>query len=83
MVTYDDKLNEALVQKSPGISAHRVTLMDGIIDFLWDYVEVTYPNTTTETYTFKTGGASGTTTGVLNVVYTDSSKANLSTVTRV
>jgi len=80
MVTYDDKLNEALVQKSPGISAHRVTLMDGIINFLWDYVEVSYPNTTTETYTFK---SSGTTTGVLNVVYTDSSKANLSTVTRV
>lgn len=42
-------------------------------------IEVTYPAADTEVYTFKSGS---TTNFVLTVVYTDSTKANISTVTR-
>jgi len=47
-----------------------------------DYLGVEYPNGTTETYTYKTGGSGGTTVGTITVVYTDSTKANISSVTK-
>ena len=48
----------------------------------YDYCAVTYPSGTTETYTFKTGGAGGTTVAVVDVVYTSTTKADISTVTK-
>ena len=48
-----------------------------------DYVGVTYPDTITEVYTFKTGGSSGTTVQTITLVYTDSTKANLLSSTKV
>lgn len=47
--------------------------------YQWDYLEVTYPTTTTEVYTFKDGGSGGTTTGTITLTYTDTTKENLST----
>lgn len=46
----------------------------------YDYISVAYPSGTQEVYTFKTGGAAGTTVATVTVNYTDSTKANLSTV---
>jgi len=54
----------------------------GLVTSAYDYVGVTYPNSTTETYTFKTGGSGGTTVATVTVVYTSASKANISSVTR-
>jgi hypothetical protein len=48
----------------------------------YDYVSAAYPNATTEVYTYKSGGSSGTTVATLTVIYTDSSKDNLSSVER-
>lgn len=48
----------------------------------YDYVSVAYPDGTTETYTFKRNGASGTTVATVTVVYTDSTKENISSVTK-
>jgi len=48
----------------------------------YDYVGIAYPDGTTEVYTFKTGGSSGTTVATITLVYTDVTKANLSTVTK-
>lgn len=48
----------------------------------YDYVSVSYPDSVTEAYSFKSGGASGTVTATITLVYTDSTKASLSTVTR-
>lgn len=47
-----------------------------------DYVSASYPNATTETYTYKTGGSGGTTVATVTVVYTDSTKSSLSSVTK-
>ena len=48
----------------------------------FDYVGASYPDTVTETYTYKTGGASGTTVAIVTVVYTTSTKDVLTSVTR-
>ena len=63
---------EATLAKIPGLSLP-----------IFDYVSAAYPDTVTEVYTFKTGGAAGTTVATVTIVYTDSTKANLSTVTKV
>lgn len=49
----------------------------------FDYVQAAYPDSVTEVYTYKLGGASGTTVATLTVVYVDSSKDQISTVTKV
>ena len=48
----------------------------------YDYVTMTESPPGTETYTFKSGGSGGTTTNTIVIVYTDSTKATLSTVTK-
>lgn len=48
----------------------------------YDYVSVDYSISTQETYTFKSGGSGGTLVATLVVVYTDATKANISTVTK-
>ena len=48
----------------------------------WDYVKVTYPNATTETYTFREGGSGGTVQATVTLVYTDSTKEDLDTAER-
>ena len=49
----------------------------------YDYIAVTYPTATSEVYTFKSGGASGTTVSTVTLEYTDSTKEDLSSATRV
>lgn len=56
------------------------TLSGGLSIPSYDYVSVSYPNSTTEVYTFKTGGSSGTTVATVTLTYTDSTKDNLSSV---
>jgi hypothetical protein len=48
----------------------------------YDYVVMVESPAGTETYTFKSGGSGGTTTNTVVIVYTDASKANISTVTK-
>lgn len=55
---------------------------DGIGIGTFDYVSVAYPVDTTEVYSFYQGGAGGTLTAIVTVVYTDNTKALLSTVTK-
>lgn len=48
----------------------------------WDYAALVISPATTETYTFKSGGASGTTVATVVIVYTDSTRTDISTVTK-
>lgn len=54
-------------------------LLNGI---KYDAVSVAYPNTTTETYTFYEGGLGGTLKATITLIYTNSSKTNLSSAVR-
>lgn len=47
----------------------------------FDYVSLSIASAT-ETYTFKTGGSGGTTVATVTIVYTDSSRADILTVTK-
>ena len=60
------------------------SLMDGLNIGSFDYVSMALSGAdTTETYTFKTGGVSGTTVATVTVVYTTSTRNILSSVTKV
>ncbi len=49
----------------------------------FDYIGATYPDTSTEVYTYKTGGSGGTTVAVVTVVYSDPvTKAIIASVTK-
>jgi len=50
---------------------------------LYKSISVAYPNTTTEVYSFFEGGLAGTLNATITLVYTNSSKTNLSTVVKV
>ena len=73
-----------------GVSAVAVVNADGsqiaaansIWTLAYDYIGATYPNSTTEQYVSRVGGAGGSVQQTVTVVYTDSTKANVSTVTR-
>lgn len=54
-----------------------------LVTAAYDYVGVNWnAGTFTETFTFKTGGSGGTTVNTVTVVYTDATKAQVSSVTR-
>lgn len=48
----------------------------------YDFASMAISPDTTETYTFKSGGSGGTTTNTVVVVYTDSTRADISTITK-
>lgn len=48
----------------------------------FDYIAATYPTSSSEVYTYKNGGSGGTTVATITVVYTDSTKETLSSVTK-
>lgn len=49
----------------------------------FDYIGATYPDTSTEVYTYKLGGASGTGVGVITVIYSDAvTKLIITSVTK-
>lgn len=79
----------------PANDAHRVTPLIGgnpisstnpfitsSLPFPWDYVSMVLSvGNTRETYTFKTGGSGGTTTGTVEINYTDSTRSVLTNAT--
>lgn len=83
-------------EHDPSIKAKKVTLVGydtatntpfrigstGLITEKWDYLKQTYPNDTTDVFTFKSGGSGGTTVAVVTIVYTDSTKENIDSVAK-
>jgi hypothetical protein len=79
--------NQALANElrsfDPNISGYRVSIAGGmLVTAAFDYIAYTNTNSTTDTYVYKTGGSSGNTVATVTIVYTDSTKATVSTVTR-
>jgi len=66
--------------------ARRVFVVGGDSGLLsgvtYDSIVASYPDTDTEVYTYKSGGLSGTTVAVIEVIYTDSTKEVLDSVER-
>lgn len=47
-----------------------------------DYEGFTYPDTTTDVITFRTGGAAGVIVATLTMIYVDSTKERVSSITK-
>lgn len=78
LTTYD--ILHGVTNGNPsGTNAFRVIGTTGVgpSGKAWDYLAVTYPSATQEVYTFKTGGAGGSSVATATVDYTDSTKASL------
>ena len=60
----------------------RTLLNSSLVNVAYDYVAVTYPTTTQEVYTFKTGGSGGTTVATITVNYTTTAKDFILNVAR-
>jgi hypothetical protein len=59
--------------------------MDNLIGFEippFDYIGVTYPTTTREVYTYRTGGNVGTVVAVITVEYNEVEKINITSVAK-
>jgi hypothetical protein len=54
----------------------------GIVPYAYDFISANLAGATTDVYTYKTGGAGGTIVATVTIVYTDASKATLSSVAR-
>jgi len=54
-----------------------INISNALITGPFDYICVTYPDTSTEVYTYKLGGASGTLVGTVTVLYSDAITKNI------
>ena len=60
-----------------------IEITNTLVTTPFDYIGATYPNTSTEVYTYKTGGSGGTTVATITVVYSDAvTKAIITSVTK-
>lgn len=64
-----------------GLTIGSVGITDGFNLGVFDFVALGQA-TLTDTYTFRRGGSSGNLVGTIVILYTDSTKATLSTVTK-
>jgi hypothetical protein len=82
-----DREHDKFVETADGNTSVRVDLSSGSLGSLlqgvsWDYVIETEPTSTQEIYTFKSGGASGTITAVIEITYKTASKQSIDFVLR-
>ena len=80
--TSDQLQNQKTTHSDWDLDAYKITNVNNLVNFKWDYVAATYPDSTTEVFTFKEGGVSGTISGTITLTYTDSGKENLSSAAR-
>jgi hypothetical protein len=81
-ISYVDPTTAAVDPSTHRIFVDSKVSISGISLPQFDYVAMVISPATTETYTFKTGGSGGTTVATIVIVYTDSTRADISTVTK-
>lgn len=60
-----------------------IKVSNTLITESFDYITASYPSSTVEVYTYRTGGISGSIVGVITVTYSDATKDNLTSVSKV
>ena len=79
-----DRELQKFFESGDGNTTVRVGTVEGLLSGIsYDYLSASYPDQTTEIFTYKLGGSGGTTVATVTIVYTDSTKENISTVTKV
>jgi hypothetical protein len=62
--------------------AIQTKLINSMVNVAYDAVTVTYPDTVTEVFTFRSGGIAGAVEAIITLIYTDATKADLESVER-
>jgi hypothetical protein len=79
---YDTRYKpQAILNRSFDDTANALKTISGLSLNAFDYV-IRSVDSATETWTFKTGGASGTVTNTIVIVYTDTTLETILTVTK-
>lgn len=60
----------------------KTTSNNTLVTEKYDYVGIAYPTATSETYTYKLGGSSGTLVATVTITYVDSTKAQVSSIAK-
>src|SRR4051812_13921659 len=61
-------------------TAYRVGSLGRLVTEKYDAIVYTNTSGTVDTYTYKSGGTSGTTVATVTITYTDNTKATISTI---
>lgn len=73
------------MQYSPGLNTSgtiNTKETTGLVPFVFDYIGANYAGATEDVYTYKTGGAGGSTVATITVNWTDATKSVLASVVR-
>lgn len=73
------------MQYSPGLNTSgtvNTKETTGLVPFVFDYIGANYAGATADVYTYKTGGAGGSTVATITVNWTDTTKSVLASVVR-
>lgn len=73
--------DEVVISGRPPLSGHKTDITSGLAMPGYDYISLAQASTT-DTYTFKSGGASGATVATIVITFTDSGKGTISTVVK-
>lgn len=57
--------------------------LGNLVDVPWDYVAIDYPTTSSEVYSYKLGGASGTLKLTVTITYSDATKEFITSIAKV
>lgn len=83
LIAHSDTGNQAETRKVVASDGNlHVLTLSSMVPGNFDYIDAGYPDGTTETYTYKNGGATGVTVSTLTITYTDSSKGSISAVSK-
>lgn len=55
----------------------------GLVTQPYDYISAAYPSSSSEVYTFRSGGAAGSLVATVTLVFADSTKVSLISATKV
>jgi len=78
--TADGGTDSIRVTNVGGSGDTNVLVQNALVKVAYDYIDASYPSSTQEVYTYKTGGSGGTAVAVVTVNYSDSSKNNVTNV---
>lgn len=70
--------------KLPALISSRVPITPSgtLVSEVFDYISANYAGSTTDVYTYKSGGSGGSTVATVTITYTDSTKGTISSVAK-
>ena len=78
----DNEIYKFVDTNSGEVAVRTTSIGELLAGVVYDSIVASYPDSVTEVYSYKTGGASGTTVATVTVIYTTATKDVLTSVVR-